>query len=592
MEAAPRPAWHVPALCVLLAVITSAVYSPVANHPFINYDDSDYVTENQHVREGLTWQTISWAMTAPTAANWHPVTWLSHALDCQLYGLDPAGHHITSLLLHICNVLLLFLLLFRVTGALWRSVMVAALFALHPLNVESVAWIAERKNVLSMFCFLLALGAYGWYALRPNWRRYSVIAVFFALGLAAKPMVITLPCVLLLLDYWPLNRIAGWTTPSSNFPVEQRQWPRLVWEKIPLLLLSAASAVITMVVQSVGHAVRPLGDLPLSVRLENAVYSYMMYLAKTFWPARLAPMYPHPLDSLSFTQIGFSVVLLVGITALVWTERRKYPYAVVGWLWFLGTLVPVIGVIQVGAQAMADRYAYLPLIGIFVIVVWGLSDILSAHSFGRPTAIVAAAAVLPALSFMTVRQLGYWQSSMDLWTHTLEVTHDNFIADDIMGTLLLKEGRMDALNYFEDAARLMPSDPIALGALGANLHDRGKLEEAIHEYTIALRTEPHPQFRAHLQADLGVIYRQLGDYSSARENSHQALAEDPKEVQDMIQQLSQVVASHPAAQGYWRLGLLLEGADKLAEARAAYEKALSLNPDFLPARKALNAIAQ
>ena len=354
-------------LCLLLVVATLALYNPVNRHPFVNYDDDRYVTENLHVHNGLTGDTISWALTAMEQGNWHPLTWLSHALDWQLFHQNPTGHHFTSLLIHAANAVLLFLFLTYATGRVGPSWFVAAIFALHPINVESVAWVAERKNVLSTFFFLAALIAYCWYARKPDWRRYTAFAGLFVLGLMSKPMVITLPFVLLLLDYWPLGRIQGSPSPSD---VPQTSLSRLLVEKLPLLALSVASAVITMKAQQAGGAVRSTAQFSLAVRLENAVVAYATYLWKMIWPAHLVPLYPHPGDSLALWQIVISALVLLAVTGVVLRFRSKR-YLLTGWLWFLGTLVPVIGLVQVGDQAMADRYAYIPLIGIFVMIVWG-----------------------------------------------------------------------------------------------------------------------------------------------------------------------------------------------------------------------------
>lgn len=584
--------WQIPALCFVLAAITVAIYSPVAGYPFINYDDPDYVSHNAHVQAGLSWQTFTWALTSGFSSNWHPLTWLSHALDCQLYGLNAGAHHVSNLVLHVLNVVLLFLLMARVTGRVGRSVVAASLFALHPFNVGSVVWISERKNLLSTLLFFLALAAYGWYAQRPGWRRYVVVALVFALGLAAKPMVITLPFLLFLLDYWPLGRIAHWTEPSATFPVPQFRWTRLALEKLPLLLLSAASAVITVVVQSAGHAVESLGAVPLVYRLENAVYSYAMYLVKTFWPTRFAPIYPHPLNTLSFAQVALPVILLVGVSVLVWKLRTEHGYALVGWLWFLGTLVPVIGIVQVGAQGMADRYAYLPLIGIFVAVVWGFADLWQARSWNWRLGAAVALAMVCVLSVITWQQIRYWRSSKDLWQHTLDVTEGNFVAYDNMGELLLREGRIEALGYFESAAGMAPWDPVSHAAVAGSLQDRGRYQDAIREYTVALRAQPDDTLRAHIYTELGVLYRQTGDYAQARANSRLALSLDPQQVQELLQQLTDRVAQHPAPSGYWQLGLMLEGTDQTELARSAFQKALALNPDFAPARAALEVLAK
>ena len=585
-------AWQLPAVCFALAAITVAIYSPVAGYPFINYDDPDYVSRNAHVQAGLSWRTLTWAMTSGFSSNWHPLTWLSHALDYQLFGLNAGGHHVSNLLLHALNVVLLFLLMARATGAVGRSALAASFFALHPFNVGSVIWISERKNLLSTLFFLLALGAYGWYARRPGWRRYVVVALVFALGLASKPMVITLPLILFLLDYWPLGRIAHWTEPSATFPVPQFPWTRLALEKLPLLLLSVASAVITVVVQSAAHAVESLGAVPLVYRLENAVYSYAMYLVKTFWPSNFAPIYPHPLNTLSFAQVALPVILLVGLSILVWKLRTGHGYALVGWLWFLGTLVPVIGIMQVGAQGMADRYAYLPLIGIFVAVVWGFADLGQARSWNWRLGAAVAIAIVCALSVITWQQIRYWRGTRDLWQHTLDVTQNNFVAYDNMGEFLLHEGRMEALGYFESAARIAPWDPVSHAAVAGSLQDRGRYQDAIREYTIALRAQPDDAFRAHIYTELGVLYRQIGDYAQARENSHLALSLDPQQVQELLEELTDRVAQHPAPSGYWQLGLMLEGTDQTELARSAFQKALRLNPDFAPAREALEVLAK
>ena len=582
--------WLIPALCALLAIVTAALYSPVARHPFVDYDDSVYVSENAHVQSGLSVETVRWALTTSAASNWHPLTWLSHALDCQFFGLNAGAHHLTSVAIHICNVLLLFLLLSRVTRAVGRSVMVAALFALHPLNVESVAWIAERKNVLCTFFFFLALAAYGWYLLRPSWKRYLAIGVFFAMGLASKPMVITLPFVLLLLDYWPLCRFQGSGPPSRVFPLEQKPWAGLVWEKLPLLVLSAASAAITVAVQNAGHAIEPLGDLPLLSRLQNAVYSYAMYLAKTFWPVNLAAFYPHPLNSLTLAQVALSLVILLVATVLVWKYRATRGYAFVGWLWFLGTLVPVIGVLQVGAQGMADRYAYLPIIGLLVGVVWGLADFVQAKALDSRVATAIAITVPVALSAVTYRQIAYWRSSQELWTHALQVTRNNFIANDNMGFLLLDQGRPEAMNYFYAAAAIWPRDFVSRGEIAASLQDQGKLQEAIQEYQNALQDGPDPASAAHYYGNMGVIFREVGNDQLAKQSFRAALDTDEPAVQALIQQLSQWVASQPAAANYWRLGLLLEGANRPAEAKSAYQRAIEIDPHFVAASKALQVL--
>ena len=500
-------------LCVLLAAATTALYSPVAGHAFVALDDQDYVTSNAHIHGGLSWSTIKWAFTSTEAANWHPLTWLSHALDYQLFALNPAGHHMDSVLIHALNAVLLFLLLAWATKRVGPSLLVALLFALHPINVESVAWVAERKNVLSTFFFLLAIGAYGRYAQKPEWRRYLLVMVLFVAGLMAKPMVITLPFVLLLLDYWPLGRTAG--SPASGINAPQLTTSRLALEKIPLLVFSAASAWITIKAQRGGHAVRTFSQFPLTMRIENAIVAYGLYLWKMLWPARLAVLYPHAAGTLPVWQVTFSALTLVGVTAVVLVFRRKR-YLPVGWFWFLGTLIPVIGLVQVGEAAMADRYAYIPLIGIFVMIAWSLGDWAEAQEVRTVWRIIPALCALTALATVTYRQIGYWESEYGLWSHTLAVTEQNAHADAVLGTALLnpdsamtrldlenfateQERTDEARRHYEDAIKIyrqlvqqssdayLPDMAATLSNLGDVARLQNQTNEARQHYEEALR---------------------------------------------------------------------------------------------------------
>jgi protein O-mannosyl-transferase len=589
-------------ICSLLAVVTFAVYSPVISHPFIfNYDDDGYVINNAHVQAGLVWKTVAWAFTSTEYSNWHPVTWLSHALDCELYGLNPAGHHVTSLLLHVLNVMLLFLLLVHATGAAGRSLLVSALFALHPFNVESVAWIAERKNVLSMFFFLLALGAYGWYATRPGVKRYVVVAALFLLGLAAKPIVITLPCVLLLLDFWPLRRIQGWSEPSSPMhgwtplPVPQAPFSWLVLEKLPLLALSAADGIVTIFAQRSYGAMHLV--LPFWVRLENAIYAYAMYVWKGFWPARLAVFYPYP-AALAGWQLGLATVFLVTLSVVVWRSRASRPYLVTSWLWFLGTLVPVIGIIQVGEQAMADRYAYIPMIGIFVMVVWSAADFAESKQFSFASCVKTAAAVLVILSLFTSEQIGYWRSAYDLWLHTVNVTKDNFFAEENLSAALLMSDRSEeALPHLRNAVRIRPRDPGGHLNLAADLALNERPQDAIAEYELAISLRPDPKMLGAAYETLGRLYGERGNYSKARESYQHVLQINPqdgstKNALDEIDFSEAIrnVAESPSSQSYLRLGQLLQQRGRTSEARTAYQQALHLNPKLDEAQKALRAL--
>jgi len=595
--------------CISLAIGTAVVYSRVRGAEFVNYDDQNYVAQNAHVQAGLTWRTFTWALRSAEWDNWHPLTWLSHALDCQLYGLNPAGHHITNVLLHILNVLLLFLLLTRATAAPGRSFLVAALFALHPFNVESVAWVAERKNVLSTLFFLLAIGAYGWYAMKLNLRRYLLVAALFVLGLAAKPMVITLPFVLLLLDYWPLRRTekpnqpvpprtqgrkktlgqTGVPVSSSAFSPPPAPWSRLVLEKVPLLLLSAGSAVITVLAQRTGGAIRSLEVFSLWVRLQNALYAYAMYVWKAFWPTRLAVLYPHPGPTLTALQLGLAAVFLVAISVLVWKQRLTQPYLVTGWLWYLGTLVPVIGLIQVGQQAMADRYAYVPLIGIFVMLVWSMADWADSKKINLPARAAAAAIILTGLSILTWRQIGYWQDSDALWAHTAALTENNLFAEDNVGKSLLRQGRpQDALPHLQNAVRIDPRDPTRHLNFASGLAQSGRSQDAVREYETAIRLTSDPEVQVRCYETIAVLYGMLGDYSKARESYRQALQVDPAQGPQMEERLSQEAADEDSGQSYMQLGLLLEETGKFSEAHSAFVQALKLDPTLDEAKRFLD----
>jgi len=579
-------------LSLSLVLLTIGVYSSVGHHPFVDYDDPDYVTQNQHVKAGLTWNTLTWALTSTEASNWHPLTWLSHATDCELFGLNAAGHHWTSLLLHAINAVLLFLLLQRVTAATWESLFVAALLALHPLNVESVAWIAERKNVLSTMFFLFALAAYGWYAQKPEVRRYVVLATLFVLGLASKPMVITLPFVLLLLDFWPLQRIKDWTQPSQTLPVEQASFSRLVLEKLPLLVLAAGSAIITIVAQK--ESVVMTNVLPLEVRMETSLYSYGIYIWKMFWPTRLALIYPHPGRTLAVWKPLLGALLIVAVTAWAWQQRFRRPYVAVGWLWYLGTAVPIIGIMQVGVQAMADRYAYVPLIGLFVAISWGLSGVADDAGISRVRRGVAAGLLLAALALTTWRQVGFWQSSADLWSHALEVTDNNSLAENYLANTLFGLGRyQEAMFHVRRYAALEPLDPYAHVKVAADFQDRGQLAEAAKEYEAAIKAcnvlreysgSPgmDPEMLAITYANLGVTYSQMGNSAKAADSRTKALDTDPQAVSQMLQNLSQAVAARPTAPGYVRLGILLRLFGHMDEAQHAFGQAQRLDPAATP----------
>ena len=588
------PARRNAVVCLVLMVVTIALYIPASGHPFLGYDDHDYA-ENVHVQAGLRWSTIAWAVTSTDYANWHPVTWLSHALDGQLFGLNAGGHHVTSLVIHALNAVLLFLLFTWLTGRIGPSLLVAALFALHPINVESVAWVAERKNVLSTFFFLAEIGAYAWYARKPDWRRYSTVAALFGMGLMSKPMVITLPCVLLLLDYWPLGRAKGSDPSVLGLGLQQVPAWKLLLEKTPLFLLSAASAVITIRAQ-LGYAVRGMSQFPLPVRIENAFVAYAMYLWKMLWPAVLAPLYPHPGNSLTTWQLVLSAVVLLGISAFVFVFRSKR-YLIVGWLWFLGTLVPVIGLVQVGDAAMADRYAYIPLIGIFVMIAWSLADLADARKLSMAWRVIPAVCVLIALAFATERQLSYWSNDYDLWTHTLAVTGPNFGAHNNLGSALIGLVRADeAYAHFQTAAEINPQDPVSHLNIGMYLDEHGELLPAVSQLDTTIALTSNPQLLALAYATRGAAYCELGDNVKAQESYDRALRLDPTQfnaymgyafflekqgkLDEAISNYSRSIELARTGQGYARLGHALQLANRPKEALAAYQEALNISPDL------------
>ncbi len=555
-QSPPKPGWLASLkkesllLGLLIALATVAVYLPVNHHPFLNYDDLAYVVDNPHIKSGLDWDTVSWAFTTFYQFNWHPLTWLSHAFDVQMFQLDPGGHHDTNLLLHIVNVLLLFWVLQRATGYVGRSAMVAALFALHPINVESVAWVAERKNLLSMLFFLLALGAYRRYVLDPRVGRYVVVALLFVMGLMAKPQVITFPVVLLLWDFWPLRRMAA-IGPDGSFgtatppllPTRSFFW--LVKEKLPLFAICAASAIVTIVAQKKGGAVGSLEYFPLSIRVENAIVSYARYVGKAFWPTRLAPMYPHPLAGLPLWQVITALLFLMAVSGLVIAGRKRRPYLLVGWLWFLGTLAPMIGLVQVGIQAMADRYAYLSFLGLFIMVCWGVADFqpnarqTSAsgplQGGARPKLLTpfvlrgVSVVVLLVLAVLTYHQLGYWNENTALWLRTLQVTTSNFLAEDNLAMALMEQGqREEAMKHFQIALSIYSSDPISNLQIAAYDHQHGKLREAIERYTQMMSVARDNVSKSELFSNRAFVYLDLRDYAHAQEGFGKAVALNPR----------------------------------------------------------------
>jgi protein O-mannosyl-transferase len=616
-------------LGLLLVVATLALYNPVARSNFLSYDDDRYVTDNAQVRAGLHWSTVKWAFSSLGQANWHPVTWLSHALDCQLFQLNPVGHHYTSVLLHASNALLLFLILQWFTGYTARSLIVAALFAVHPLNVESVAWVAERKNVLCMFFLLLSVATYGWYVRGPGSRRYLLVALLFALSLMAKPMAITLPFGLLLLDYWPLGRFAtARAVNRSEWATVGWPWWKLCLEKVPLLALSAGSAILTMIAQRAGGAVLTSAARNPLLRFENVAVSYVGYIEKAIWPARLAVLYPYP-HHLPPWQVLVSAAILLGLSALV-VRYRERRYLVFGWFWYRGTMVPMIGVIQVGNQAMADRYAYLPLIGLFVMMVWGATDfaeasgLLASSAGGKYFAGAAAFAMLLALSIVTHVQLTYWHDDYALWSRALAVTQNNFVAENNFANALTRLGRPDeAITHFRAAAEIEPLDPASELNLGIYAQEHGDMQQAVARYEYALLLATDREIRASAYANLGTAYFALRHFERSQKNFEAAEKLNrvyPSALLDMglmaqwvaekggsgkqpdgsnnqgdwsraASYYARFVSVAPSDVGYLLLANALEHAGRGAEAKWAYQGAVQVTTDIGEAQRTVAKIA-
>ncbi len=550
--------WRAPAVCLVLAAITFAVFGQTLTHGFAYYDDNDYVYENPVVARGLTRQGIVWAFTGVHAYNWHPLTWLSHMLDCQLYGLHPGGHHLTNVLLHIATVIALFLVLRQMTGALWRSAFVAAVFAIHPLRVESVAWVAERKDVLSGLFFMLTIGAYVGYARRPwSWGRYGLVMVLFAMGLMSKPMLVTLPLVLLLLDYWPLQR------------VEPRKLSGLVLEKLPLLALSAASCVATVLAQN--RVLQSTELLSLPLRFANALVTCIVYLGQMAWPAGLTVFYPFPLNGLPPWEVVLAGTLLAGLSGFAFRQRRTQPWILVGWLWYLVMLLPVVGIIQVGDQAHADRYTYLPQIGIYVAVTWLAAEWGAKQQAGRMAIGGLMAAVVGVLMVCAGKQAAYWKNGESLWTHALACTTDNYVAHFNLGNVLRQEGKMDeAIPHYQKAVQIRPDYSQAHNNLGKALLLKGKVDEAI----------------SHLQQALQI----RSDYPETRVNLGEALFRKGK-VDEAIVQYQIALQINPGyADGYFGLGIAFLQEGRVDEAIGPFQRVLQINPNNADAHANLGNI--
>ncbi|MDB6021912.1 MAG: Tetratricopeptide 2 repeat protein [Pedosphaera sp.] len=574
-----RQVWFI---CLALCLGTFLLYGAVLKHNFINFDDPIYVTENPFIQNGVTASTLSWALTTGHAGNWHPLTWISHALDCQIYGLKhPGGHHLTNLLFHIANTLLLFLVLRRMTGAVWRSAMVAALFAWHPLHVESVAWVAERKDVLSTLFWLLTLWAYARYVTESKVQSskskafYGAALLCFGLGLMSKPMLVTLPFVLLLLDFWPLKRSAECGVRSAELGTSSvvfvSRWRHLVAEKVPFFAISLVLSVVTFLVQRQGGAVMEMNKFPLPIRVGNALMAYAGYLRKMFWPSDLAVFYPIP-NSLPASHWLAAGALLAAVSVVAVALARTRPYFLFGWLWFLGTLVPVIGLVQVGSQSMADRYTYMPLVGIAIIFAWGVADLFCGRRLGRWNLSWAIfAPVLAACVLMTWEQLPYWQNSETLFRHALAMTTNNVVAHIDLGRALDDAGRPDeAKAEFAAALRIEPESPATLNGLGVHFAKQGDMTNALGYYASALRNQP---FYGDAHYNLGNVLAHEGKLAEAADQYAEALRIKP---------------DSPDAHN--NLGAVLAGLGQLDEAVAHFKSALRLRPNYPEAQDQLGGV--
>jgi len=507
-----------------LAAVTLAIYGPVINFDFVEFDDPDYVTSNGAVQRGLSFEGVLWAFRGSHVGNYHPLAMLSHMLDCSLFGVAPGGHHLTSLLFHTTNVVLLFLLIRRMTGAVWRSAIVAGLFAWHPLHVESVAWIAERKDVLSTFFLLLTIWAYVRYAEKPGLGRYSLVVLWLALGLMSKPMLVTLPCILLLLDYWPLGRLRSRQHACDHDHVASRSVISLLLEKVPLFALSAAESLATMLAQTGDHTVISMHSVPMASRLGNTVMGYAGYLQKMLFPVNLCAYYPLT-GVISPIPAVCSSLVLIGVSLLVWRLGKVRRYLTVGWLWYLVMLLPVIGFVQVSGQAMADRYTYVPLVGMFIMIVWSLTPWIEGWNARAPIKVALIGAVFLSCLLGTAAQLRYWRNGVWLFTRCLEVAPNNYLVRHNLGCALSARGhKAEAAAEFTESLRCYPNNAMAHYCLALDLTDLGQTSEALAHYSEAARLRPRD---ASTQLNWGVLLAQQGHVSEAIEHFVAAIKFEP-----------------------------------------------------------------
>ena len=585
------------------------VYLQVGTFDFVDFDDNLYVTENSCVQRGLTKEGFIWAFNTFHAGNWHPLTWLSHMLDAELYGLNPAGHHYTNIAFHIANTLILFFILFRMTGALWKSAFVATLFALHPLHVESVAWVSERKDVLSTFFGLMTIGTYYRYIKAPDFKNYLLVIIFLILGLMSKPMLVSLPFVLLLIDFWPLKRIQF----KNNYDLQSEKstyygfkgFYQLIVEKIPLFILSLISCVLTFIVQKSGGAVVPLEVLPLKTRIANALISYVSYVLKAIWPDKLAYYYPYSINAFSAFQICGAALLITSVIFGAIYLSRQYPYLVVGIFWYFGTLVPVIGLVQVTNQAMADRYTYIPLIGLFIVVAWGVPDILKKWHYRKIFLCVSAIIILSSLTIRAFYQTRHWKNSISLFENAVKVTEHNYHALNNLATSLAKKGRYDkAFLYLNQSLKINPQRKDVRMNLANILFLLGKPDEALSQYREVLQTDPK---NADAHYNIAYVFSSQKNYNEAVLHYKETLRIDPEyskahyylgnvylnqgKTKEAFIHYAEVIKIKPDyVQAYNKLGLILFQQGKFNEAKGLFSKALEIDPKYAKARTNLDIV--
>ena len=602
---------QIPLIYLALALTTFVAFEPVRYNDFVGYDDPFYVTNNPHVNSGITFDSAVWAFTNTLGANWHPLTSLSHMLDCEFFGLNPSYHHLMNLLFHIANVLLLFGILKRMTGEVWLSAFVAAVFALHPLNVESIAWVAERKSVLSTFFWMLTIAAYIRYAEHPAIKRYLLVVLALSLALMAKPMVVTLPFVLLLLDYWPLGRFQ-WphqnktealpNSESAKLSCQSSPLWRLIAEKIPLCILVAALSIITYIVQQSKGAMKMGENYPLNLRISNALVSYLIYIGKLIYPTRLAVLYPYPTDGLPTWQPLFSLLVLAGASAGIIYIARRWPYLTVGWLWYLGTLVPVIGLVQVGNQARADRYMYLPMLGLLIMFAWGIATLTTERRYRKIGLEISASIVLIALLICTRKQIKYWQNSSALYQRALKVTENNYIMHSNYGASLTEDGRYDeALKHLNRALQIRPRYYYAHHNLGRVFLKQEKFDEAIECFNKALHLKPD-YHKAYFGLGVALLkqsktdqaidswkraIRLKPDYADANYNIAAAMTEQGKYDEALKYFANALLAQPNWPEAYYEMGRVYYLQDNRDLAIKHCSEALRIKPDYIIARVTL-----